>query len=58
MDLWRWAPVPSDLPISAGSSTSVNALNDQQQLAVSTCIGLSPKPYYFPPIFHMGKENI
>ena len=35
MDLWRWAPVPSDLPISAGSSTSVNVLNDRQQLAVT-----------------------
>ena len=36
MDLWRWAPVPSDLPIPAGSSTSVNVLSDRQQLAV-TC---------------------
>ena len=35
MDLWRWAPVPSDLPISAGSSTSVNDLGDRQQLAVT-----------------------
>ena len=35
MDLWRWAPVPSDLPISAGSSTSVNVLSDRQQLAVT-----------------------
>ena len=35
MDLWRWAPVPSDLHISAGSSTSVSVLSDRQQLAVT-----------------------
>ena len=35
MDLWRWAPVPSDLPIPAGSSTSVKELSDRQQLAVT-----------------------
>ena len=35
MDLWRWAPVPSDLPIFAGSSTSVNVLSDRHQLAVT-----------------------
>ena len=31
--MWRWAPVPSDSPISAGFSTSVNVLSDRQQLA-------------------------
>ena len=41
MDLWRWAPVPSDLPISAGSSTSVNVLSDRQQLAVTKCLYFS-----------------
>ena len=35
MDMWRWEPVPSDLPIFAGSSTSVNVLSDRQQLAVT-----------------------
>ena len=35
MDLWRWVSVPSDLPIYTGSSTSVNALGDRQQLAVT-----------------------
>ena len=42
MDLWRWAPVPSDLPISAGSSTSVNALSDRQQLAVTSSKSFEP----------------
>ena len=35
MDLWRWAPVPSELPISAVSSTDVTVLRDRQQLAVT-----------------------
>ena len=35
MDLWRWEHFPSDLPNSTGSSTSVNALSDRQQLAVT-----------------------
>ena len=35
MDIRRWAPVPSDLPISSGSSTSVDVLSDRQQLAVT-----------------------
>ena len=36
MDLWQWAPVPSDLPIYSGSFTSVNALSDRQLLAVTS----------------------
>ena len=35
MDLWRWAPVPSDLPISSGFSISVTALSNRRQLAVT-----------------------
>ena len=34
MDLWRWAPVPSGLPISAVSSTSVNAINVEELFGV------------------------
>ena len=48
MNLWRWAPVPSGLPISAGSSSSVNALSDRQQLAVT-----SPES----PDFHLPPED-
>ena len=50
MDLWRWAPVPSDLPISAGSSTSNNVLSDRQELAVTK---------YFFTIFnlHFSENN-
>ena len=35
MDLWRWALVPGDLHISAGSSTYVSVLGDRQQLTVT-----------------------
>ena len=43
MDLCRWAAVPSDLPISTGSSTSVNVLSDRQQLAVTMQNGIKHK---------------
>ena len=35
MDLWRWAPIPSALPNSSGSSTSDSVSSDRQQLAVT-----------------------
>ena len=35
MELWQLAPVLSDSQFSAGSSTSVNALSDRKQLAVT-----------------------
>ena len=44
MDLWPWALVLSDLPISAGSSTSVNVLSDRQQLAVTYIVWTAPGP--------------
>ena len=35
MDLWWWAPAPSDLPTSSCSSTAVSVSSDRQQLAVT-----------------------
>ena len=55
MDPWRWAPVPSDLLISAGSSISVNVLSDRQQLAVTYTLIFNHHP---PPLIGMSRHDL
>ena len=53
MDLWRWAPVPSDSPIPAGSSTSVNVLSDRATNLLGHHITLKLVKFKSHLSFHM-----